>query len=113
MANQGDEVFQTVTDGKFYVFCNGNPLLGGPRPSVDIVDPRTMTVTASIPVDNSTQWADAVYMESCDGSSKSFVLANDRSGHNVLVFDPQTAVQTDTVPMSQVPVHGYGIPQLQ
>ena len=87
-----------MTDGKFYVFCNGDETNA---PSVDIVDPdsgeyvffpcdqcffpishfpsckalphapRLYLRVTSIAVDNTTNWADTIYMEHCEDENVS------------------------------------------
>eukprot|EP00954_Amorphochlora_amoebiformis_P015532 1217955-Amorphochlora_amoeboformis.AAC.1 len=97
----GDEEYRNFAKGKFYVFCNGDSTL----PSIDIVDPETLTVTKSIPVSGMTEWADAVYMERCDDKS-TFVFANDRSD-GVYVVDALAQRVNSRIPISDRPVHSY------
>jgi len=107
----GDEAFQSAQEGNFYAFCNGNST-DGIQPSIDVVDPVTGTVLKSISAPSATVWADPVYMETCDGSNRRFVLANDRGG-NVVVIDADSQEINTVVPMSAAPVHGYGVPMTE
>mmetsp|Transcript_33814 Transcript_33814/g.47172 ORF Transcript_33814/g.47172 Transcript_33814/m.47172 type:complete len:263 (+) Transcript_33814:57-845(+) len=107
----GDEAFQSAREGTFYAFCNGNSTVGI-QPSIDVIDPVNGTVLKSIPAPSATVWADPVYMETCDGSNRRFVLANDRGG-NVVIINADSQEINSVVPMSAAPVHGYGVPMTE
>merc|ERR1739848_635421 len=96
----GDERLASVPGGYFFAFTNGNctanRALGttecgdGPRPTIDVVDPREMKVVASVPITETygpVVWADPVYMEKCEesGPPKGYVLANERGGRIVII----------------------------
>lgn len=71
----GDEEFRNAP-GYVYVLSDGSAaaddgvvssddMMATP-PSIDVVDPETLSVIASLPVQPETSWADAVYMERCE-----------------------------------------------
>ena len=129
----GDERHASVPGGYFFAFTNGNctanRALGttecgdGPRPTIDVVDPREMKVVASVPITETygpVVWADPVYMEKCEesGPPKGYVLANERGGR-IVIIDAAKAIAgagedaiITTLPMGDRPVHGYAIPHI-
>ncbi len=128
----GDERHAEFPGGYFFAFTNGNCTADystgvtscgdGPRPTIDIVDPRSLSVVASVPITEDfgpLVWSDAVYMESCDEDAyKGYVLVNERGGR-IVVIDAAKAIAgagTDavitTLPMGARPVHGYAIPHI-
>lgn len=128
----GDERHAQARGGYFFAFTDGNCTADwaagttscgdGPRPTIDVVDPNSMQVVASVPVDEEygpVVWSDAVYMEACDEDGyKGYVLANERGGR-IVVLDAAKAIAGDgagavitTLPMGSRPVHGYAIPHI-
>jgi hypothetical protein len=72
----GDEQFRPEP-GYVYALCDGagetdpstgegDPSGATAPPSIDVVDPATRAVIASLPVEPGTRWADGVYMEHCE-----------------------------------------------
>lgn len=129
----GDERHASVRGGYFFAFTNGNCTADwatgvascgaeGPRPTIEVIDPREMKVIASVEISEDygpVVWSDAVYMETCDESgSKGYVIANERGGR-IVVIDAAQAIAGDgtdsiitTLPMGSRPVHAYAIPHV-
>jgi len=103
----GDEMFASVADGYFLVFCNGDDQNG---PSIDVVDPVLKQRIKSVPVDPGTGWADPVYMETC-ADEANWVYAADRNLDQIYAFSVQAQDVQGKVAMSDAPVHTYAIPK--
>ncbi|QDZ17894.1 hypothetical protein HOP50_01g04000 [Chloropicon primus] len=129
----GDEKHGQARGGYFFAFTNGDCTAdyssgttscgGGPRPAIDVVDPASMEVVASVPITTEygpVVWSDAVYMEACDDDGyKGYVIANER-GSRIVVIDAAKAIAGDgaeaiitTLPMGSRPVHSYAIPHIE